>query len=862
MLKIVDLRTENRTAPLGVDAAAPAFSWRAETQAKNWKQKSWRIEVTQGDKTLWDSGTVCSDEMAQVPYAGAPLPPDSRFCWRLTVCGTDGGAPARAESWFETGLQGPAQWHGSWIGEEAEEFHLYRKTFFVEKKVARARLYVCGLGHFTAALNGEAVSDHVLEPGWSDYRKTCFYTVYDVTELLRLGENAIGCKLGNGMYHVPGGRYVYYERSYGRMKLLVQLNITYADGTASQVVTDKSWRRGPSPITFCCLYGGEDYDGRRAQEGYSRPDFAETDAWGPAPAAEPPAGRLVCQPTAPLRVMRRYAPAGVTQVRGDAWLYDFGTNFSGWASLVVRANGAPAGTAVTMTPGELLGADGMPDQRVTGRGYHWLYRLNGQELQRFAPDFTYTGFRYVLLEGAAPAGRGAPAGVPFVESLEGEFIYPDMAQTGSFSCSNPLFNQIHQLVCQAILSNTKSYLTDCPHRERLGWLEQTHLIAPGLMYNYDMENLYAKIRQDMADAQHDDGLVPDICPEYVHFGYHRGFVDSPEWGSACILAPWYAYQRWGDRRTLETHYAGMKKYLAYLTGKTHHGVLHHGLGDWLDIGPNRPWSQNTPVPLVATAVYYCDICTLKKIARLLGRTGDEKRLETLRRRVFAEYNAQFCDDQTARYATGSQAAQALSLAAGLVPASRREKVVQKLREDIEHRGWRITAGDVGHPFLITACIGENLGDAVYRMTNRTDVPGYGYQLACGATTLTEEWDGPDPQHPHGSQNHFMLGGIEEWFYSGLGGVRLLHSELPFGEVEIAPYVPPEMDACAVRIRHPFGDIRTAWRREGGSLLYEITVPPNLRAHLALPGVRRHTVGSGVWTYTVPPERNAENGTAD
>ena len=298
------------------------------------------------------------------------------------------------------------------------------------------------------------------------------------------------------------------------------------------------------------------------------------------------------------------------------------------------------------------------------------------------------------------------------------------------------------------------------------------------MYNLDVHNLYDKVEGDMADTQWENGLVPDICPEYVTgFGkWHQGFVDSPEWGSACILNPWYVYKRYGDSALLGRYYGNMKRYLDYLGSRTHHEVLHHGLGDWLDIGPCTPHSQNTPVPIVATCIYYYDLKVMKETAVLLGKKEDAAEYEARMERVFREYNLQFLDDQTGRYGNGSQTAQAMSLVAGLVPGEMEKKAVQQLKEDIIKRNYAITAGDIGHPFLIAALMKYGLGELLNEMTHITETPGYGYQVVNGATTLTEEWDGPEPGHPHGSQNHLMLGSIEEWFYGGLGGIDIVRQD--------------------------------------------------------------------------------------
>lgn len=853
-MKIIRLRTENRETPYGISTCNPVFSWNTETQETNWKQKSYRILVNSEECCVWDSGRILSDRMVQIPYEGEPLKSDTRYEWQVEVEGSDNSFCRSEKTWFETGLFKNEDWKGIYIGEiKDHSYHIYRSTFQTHKNVIRARLYVSGLGHHICYINGNQVSDRVLEPGWTDYRKTSFYSTYDVTQYIRMGKNGIGAKLGDGMYNLPGGRYVYYERSYGKMKLNIQLNLTYEDGTKDYICTDPSWKMSPSPIQFCCLYGGEDYDGRieAAQRGFSLPDFKEDSSWEPALQVEPPMGRRVSSPAAPMRVMQRYRPVNMRKTGEGTWLYDFGTNFSGWVRIRIRRNKAPAGTKIVLTPGEILDNSFTPDQRVTGKGYSWTYILSEEDVQEFAPDFTYTGFRYVQMKGALPDLGSSREGQPVIEKITGEFIYPDVEQTGEFNSSNQLFNDIHRIICQAILSNLKSYTTDCPHRERLPWLEQTHLIAAGVMYNYDTENTYGKQEMDMADSQHENGLIPDICPEYVSFGYHRGFVDSPEWGSACILNPWYLYQRYGDTATMERYYTVMRRYLDYLTSKTHHHILHHGLGDWLDIGPNKVTSQNTPIPITATCIYYYDICVMKEIAGRLGKEGEVRELEALRREVYREYNLQFFDDQTYRYGTGSQTAQAMSLVVGLVPCKYKEKVVEYLRKDIINRNYAITAGDVGHPFLIIAALQNGLSDLINEMTNQTETPGYGYQVVNGATTLTEDWDGPEPGNPHGSQNHFMLGGIEEWFYAGLGGIRLLHTDRPFGEVDIEPYFADDMEFCKVKLRHPYGIIRVFWKREENEIQLKIRVPANLTAHIRLGKDDIRTVGSGNWEFRLP-----------
>lgn len=868
-MQITKLRTNNRINPLVIDNGVVYFGWNIEAQEKNVFQETYHIRVWDDSRNkVWDSGLCKDNTMINILYEGEELKAETRYVWQIdlqvtyrestidkhTICLSE-------EAYFETGIFEEKDWIGTFIGETSDFVnHVYRKTFNCSGSIKRAKIFICGLGHFELYINGSKISDYVLEPGWSDYNKTCFYTAYDITEELQQGKNAALVKLGDGMFNVPGGKYVYYKRSYGKMKLLAKLVIDYEDGRSEVVMTDSSWKIRKSPILFCCIYGGEEYDGRLWGKEILLPEYEETNEWSEAICVEPPKGKLKAQPMESVKVMEEYKPVKITKTRPGVYMYDFGTNFSGWVRLRISTNGKQAGHKIILTPGEILNKDMSPDQRVTGSGYNWTYILNHEKIQEFAPDFTYTGFRYVEVTGIDCDNTEAieigveSAELPQMLSLVGEFIYPELEEAGNFSCSNQLFNQIHQIIKQAMLSNMKSYFTDCPHREKLGWLEQTHLIGPSIMYNFNVHALYHKIQGDMSDAQRKSGLIPDICPEYVtEFGkWHEGFVDSPEWGSAFIINTWYVYKRYGDTTLFAKYYVEMRKYLEFLNSKTHHEILHHGLGDWLDIGPLTPHSQNTPVPVIATCIYYYDLWIMKEIAIILNKTEDVREYSKSMEKVYKEYNLQFLDRQTGRYATGSQAAQAMSLMVGLVPADMKEKVVDQLKQDIIKRKYAITAGDIGHPFLVAALMRFGMEELLNEMLRITDIPGYGYQVVNGATTLTEEWDGPEPDRPHGSQNHFMLGSIEEWFYASLGGMDLIRREGKIDEIRIRPFLAQGIDQVSAWIKHPYGRVDVSWKRDGAQVEVKVEIPPNTHGYLEdNKGELVRKVGSGIYMYYIP-----------
>jgi hypothetical protein len=394
-----------------------------------------------------------------------------------------------------------------------------------------------------------------------------------------------------------------------------------------------------------------------------------------------------------------------------------------------------------------------------------------------------------------------------------------------------------------------SVLTDCPHREKLGWLEQTHLFAESLMANYDVSALYRKLSADMADAQLPSGLVPAIAPEYVQFldqaGRNTDFRDSPEWGSAVVLSPWAAFQAYGDPGPLREHYQSMQRYLAYLQSRANGNLLDYGLGDWYDIGPGPPgYAKLTSKRLTTTATMYEDLVAMTEIAHALDKAEDQIRYSRQADEVRDAFNAALFHPNTGQYDRGSQTANAMPLALGMVPPGHRAAVLANLVADIAAHGYHVTAGDVGFHYVVRALTDEGRSDVLEKMLSLTTSPSYGYQLRQGATTLTEAWD----TNPNSSQNHFMLGHGEEWFYRGLAGLDIDLSRPSAGQIRIRPYIPLQPSRttqAGATIDTPLGTVRCAWSKTGNpEVAIEVTVPPNATATLLLPDAYRSWKESG------------------
>jgi hypothetical protein len=408
-------------------------------------------------------------------------------------------------------------------------------------------------------------------------------------------------------------------------------------------------------------------------------------------------------------------------------------------------------------------------------------------------------------------------------------VHSSARTVGNFDSSEPILNRIHRLILAAIRSNLHSVLTDCPHREKLGWLEVSHLLGPAIMFNYDVPLLYRKICEDMADSQWDNGLIPDIAPEYVVFS--GGFRDSPEWGSACTINPWLLYQRYGDLRPLTAHYDAVSRYVGYLGSQAKDHIVAHGLGDWYDIGPKPPGeSQLTSKGVTATAIYFHDIQILRQTAELLGRETEAHKWAALADEVKAAFNGRFFNAAAGHYDRGSQTANAMPLVLGLVEPAHAGSVFEDLVRDVHARGNQVTAGDVGFRFVVEALRLNGRSGVLFDLITRPKGPGYLDQLRKGATTLTEAWDA----NPASSQNHCMLGHAEEWFYTGLGGINPDPAGPGFRKFIIKPQMVGNLSWVRASYDSISGTIRSSLRRTDRETILEISVPPNTTATVYIP----------------------------
>jgi alpha-L-rhamnosidase len=727
-------------------------------------------------------------------------------------------------------------------GKRPDVLPLLRKEFTINKTVKDATIFICGLGQFELSINGQKTGDHFLDPGWTKYDKHALYVPFDVTQQLQQGKNAIGVMLGNGFYYIPGERYRKMTGAYGYPKMICRLIIHYTDGSEESILSNASWKTIAGPVIFSSIYGGEDYDATKERVGWNQADFNESGWKNVVLTTGPP--ELEAQTAEPVKIMESFLPKKVTQPKPGIWVYDMGQNASAIPYIEVSGK---RGDTVKIIPGELLKEDGTVTQSNTGGPHIYQYVLKGGGIEKWQPSFTYYGFRYIQVEGAERERENNTSGQPVLTAIKSLHPRNAMQCTGGFQSSNNLFNRTDTLIDWAIKSNIVSVMTDCPHREKLGWLEEAHLVGASVRYHYDIAALCKKIIRDMQMSQTLEGLVPEISPEFVRFD--EPFRDSPEWGSNCILLPWYMYQWYGDKQILEESYPMMQRYITYLQSKDSAGLLKQGLSDWYDIGPNRPGlSQNTPQGLTATAFYYYDLQLMRSIAGIVGKKDDAYSYYLKSTSVQVAFNKKFFNPATKQYGTGSQTANAIAVYMGLVNAEDKAAVIENIVNDIRSRKNALTAGDIGFRYLLRVLDEAGRGDVIFDMNNRSDVPGYGYQLEKGATALTESWQAL----PSVSNNHFMLGHILEWFYSGLAGIRPAPNDIGFRNIEIRPQPVRNVTSAQASYQSHYGEIKSEWIKSNDKFELNVIIPPNTKAVVYLPGSAPPVkIGSGSYSYSVP-----------
>ena len=794
------LRVEYLANPMGVDTPNPRFFWVPEHSDRGQAQAAYEIVVSTGESAaegdMWSTGKVAAASPGQVAYAGKPLESGATYYWKVRYWDSNGRmSPFSRPMNFGCGLFSPADWRGQWIGGRNQ----LRKEFNLPKKVVRAKVFMCGLGYSELRLNGRKVGRHALDPAWTTYDKRALYVTYDVTGYLRPGANAAAVSLGQGWFK--------------GLALLFQLDIELEGGERLRVVSDGSWKAKSGPIVADSIYNGETYDARLETPGWDRAGYDDA-GWSVAEPVGGPKGVLSSQMMPAIQVTDTIVPLTMSCPKPGIYVFDMGQNFAGWAELRVRG---PRGTAVKMRFAEMLYDTGMINQEnLRGARAEDIYILKGEGEEVYEPRFTYHGFRFVELSGFP----GAPA----VDAVRGRVVHTAVEQVGSFACSKPVLNGLQRIIVWGQTSNLHSIPTDCCQRdERMGWMGDAQGTAEEAIYNFDMAAFYTNFLRDIRDVQDEKGLITDTVP---HVWGNR--PADPAWGTAYPLICWYVYQYYGDRRILEEHYEGVKKYVEFLRTREENGLVKYFYyADWVSV-------DKTPGSIVSSFYYCYDVRVLADMAKLLGKEQDARVYSELAERLKSAFHKEYFNPQSKNYANGTQTANTLALFLGLVPEAERAAVWGNLFDNIVYKNYsHLTTGIIGTKYIMELLTAQGNSDLAYDIAAQTTYPSWGYMIENGATTLWELWqlrEGPSMN----SHNHPMFGSVGSWLYKALAGISLAPESVAFEKIRLAPQMVRDLRHAAGSVQTQRGTVSSSWSRAEGRIRLEAVVPVGSAAEVVLP----------------------------
>ena len=866
-LEVSQTTCEDLTNPLGLDDLHPRLSWQLSGEGRNILQTAYEIRVASAperllmkSKLIWSSGKVNSDQSVYVLYNGPALSSGQRVYWQVRVWDNHGHRSAWSKTaWWEMGLLQPGDWKASWIISQVPEdtmksspAQMFRHEFTIKKKIRTARAYVSAHGLYEMYLNGKKVGDQLFTPGWTSYHKRLQYQVYDITGMLRKGNNAAGALVGDGWYRgrpaFRGNRHVYGSK----LALLMQIVVEYEDGTKEIFGTDESWKSSTGPVRMSDIYNGEIYDARLENPAWKNPGY-DDNMWKGVKIEDYPKNILVASEGLPVKRIQEVKPLKILVTPEGDTVVDMGQNMVGWIRLKVQG---PAGTKVILRHAEVLDKNGnFYTENLRAAKQTDTYILKGKGAEVFEPHFTFHGFRYVAVMGYP--------GTLTADKLTGVVIHSAFKPTGVFSCSDSLVNQLQHNIQWGMKGNFLDVPTDCPQRdERLGWTGDAQVFASTACFNGNVVAFYRKWMKDFTADQQQEGQVPHVIPDVLSRN-GKGASAAAGWADAAVIVPWTVYVSYGDKKILKNQYECMKKWVDYQAaraGNTYFWNTDFTFGDWLSYhsdASDYPGAY-TDKDFLGQVYFARSTLLMAKTAEVLGKKEDAEYYRALFEKIKKVFQDEFVTPE-GRLSPNTQTAYVQALSLGLIPQDLEEKAAHRLAGNVESFG-HLTTGFLGAFLLCPVLSDYGYTDLAYRLLKRKKYPSWLYPVTKGATTIWERWDGIKPdgtfQNPGmNSFNHYAYGAIGEWMYRYMAGLNPDERYPGYKHIIIHPRPGGGFSFASASLMTHYGKVSTYWNRgASGGLTIEVEIPCNTTATVVLPGA----VGKNVIMDGLPVENNVSS----